>query len=577
MDSLSLTLTIGPVILKAATLAKQCHDIQARLSAPPDSLLAVAEECTEIHRFLESFQDLGRQESSQIGAEATKNINHGIGAVRKSYSKVLASFEEHVEILEESIETRVDGDTHPALRDQDDSWKEEEVYKLINESKQQRETFDSLLEDLQISIQPKASHIQGQDDQIPKIPTIEEPPIPQDPQPSTSRFSIDSTATHDFAINPSRFSADSISSTLSATPFDFDTEALSSPSYRQAFSERVRSLISRPLNSPGDAALLRAVEPLEGEEHYYEQSVEIEWDPSISGSTIRSDGTGSSRSSLRTLDSQVTFSGSLATKSQRIGHPVNPVHVSHIGFDPVTGDFTGLPAEWRKILLAEDERARAAAASSAGQPSSGLNPSSGSARSKKSTTIKLVVVGDSGRLKQCLLITYVTNKYPSEYVPQVFDNYAVTIMVGDEPYTLGIFDTTGQESYDRLRPLSYPLTDVFMIIISTSTPSNYTSARDTWAPELKHHCPGVPFLLVGIQDPPDAAVDTASKKKARVDKGRKLAGEIGAEKYVECELESGRGVKNVFDEAIVAALEPVVVPKKRRRSKLRLLSRIEED
>ena len=87
-----------------------------------------------------------------------------------------------------------------------------------------------------------------------------------------------------------------------------------------------------------------------------------------------------------------------------------------------------------------------------------------------------------------------------------------------------------------------------MIIISTSTPSHYTSARDTWAPELKHHCPGVPFLLVGIQDPPDAAVDTASKKKARVDAGRKLAREIGAEKYVECELESGRGVKIVFDE-----------------------------
>ncbi|KAH7398037.1 small GTPase CDC42 [Cadophora sp. MPI-SDFR-AT-0126] len=193
------------------------------------------------------------------------------------------------------------------------------------------------------------------------------------------------------------------------------------------------------------------------------------------------------------------------------------------------------------------------------------------------TISRLVVVGDSGKLKQCLLITYVTNKYPTEYVPQVFDNYAVQVLVGDEPYTLGLFDTTGQESYDRLRPLSYPQTDVFMIIISTSTPSHYKSARDIWAPELKHHCPGVPFLLVGIQDPPNDALDTASRKKARVDEGKKLAREIRAEKYVECELQSGKGVKNVFDEAIVAALEPVVVPKKRRLSRLRLLARIEED
>jgi len=31
----------------------------------------------------------------------------------------------------------------------------------------------------------------------------------------------------------------------------------------------------------------------------------------------------------------------------------------------------------------------------------------------------------------------------------VFDNYAVTVMIGGEPYTLGLFDTAGQEDYDR--------------------------------------------------------------------------------------------------------------------------------
>ena len=36
---------------------------------------------------------------------------------------------------------------------------------------------------------------------------------------------------------------------------------------------------------------------------------------------------------------------------------------------------------------------------------------------------------------------------------------AVTVMIGGEPYTLGLFDTAGQEDYDRLRPLSYPQTD----------------------------------------------------------------------------------------------------------------------
>jgi len=60
----------------------------------------------------------------------------------------------------------------------------------------------------------------------------------------------------------------------------------------------------------------------------------------------------------------------------------------------------------------------------------------------------------------------------------VFDNYAVTVMIGGEPYTLGLFDTAGQEDYDRLRPLSYPQTDVFLVCFSVISPSSYENVKE---------------------------------------------------------------------------------------------------
>ena len=70
-------------------------------------------------------------------------------------------------------------------------------------------------------------------------------------------------------------------------------------------------------------------------------------------------------------------------------------------------------------------------------------------------------------------------------VPTVFDNYAVTVMIGEDPYTLGLFDTAGQEDYDRLRPLSYPQTDVFLVCFSVTSPASFENVREKWFPEVR--------------------------------------------------------------------------------------------
>ena len=185
-------------------------------------------------------------------------------------------------------------------------------------------------------------------------------------------------------------------------------------------------------------------------------------------------------------------------------------------------------------------------------------------------TIKCVVVGDGAVGKTCMLISYASNKFPVEYVPTVFDNYAVNLCISGEPYRLGLFDTAGQEEYDRLRTLAYPSTDVFLLCFSVASPSSFENLKEKWIPEVKHYCPKTPIVLVGTQsdlrsDPHTISRLTRSKQDfISEEEAKKLARRIKAYTYAECSALTQKGLKNVFDEAILATFrEPEEDQKKR--------------
>jgi len=53
--------------------------------------------------------------------------------------------------------------------------------------------------------------------------------------------------------------------------------------------------------------------------------------------------------------------------------------------------------------------------------------------------------------------------------------------------------------YDRLRPLSYPQTDVFLVCYSVVSPASFDNVRAKRSPEIKHNNPETPIVLVGTK------------------------------------------------------------------------------
>ena len=115
------------------------------------------------------------------------------------------------------------------------------------------------------------------------------------------------------------------------------------------------------------------------------------------------------------------------------------------------------------------------------------------------TNLKVVFVGDLNVGKTSFLITLSNNCYPAEYIPTINDFSELQVIYEGKTYYIMPWDTAAQDDYERLRPLCYPQTDVFVFCFSFKRFQSLKNIQNKWYPEVTSHCgKKIKSVLVGL-------------------------------------------------------------------------------
>ncbi|PTB35731.1 uncharacterized protein TrAFT101_010579 [Trichoderma asperellum] len=203
----------------------------------------------------------------------------------------------------------------------------------------------------------------------------------------------------------------------------------------------------------------------------------------------------------------------------------------------------------------------------------------------KTVQRKLVLLGDGASGKTSLLNVFTRGYFPTVYEPTVFENYVHDIFVDNVHIELSLWDTAGQEEFDRLRSLSYDDTDLIVLCYSVDSKDSLENVESKWVGEIADNCPGVKLVLIalkcdlrqtGDEEPEEADAAAAADGNAQrekpptisYDEGLEVAKRIGASRYLECSAMKNRGVNEAFTEAARVALS---VKKEREDNKCTLM------
>ncbi|KAF6214504.1 hypothetical protein GE061_009247 [Apolygus lucorum] len=153
---------------------------------------------------------------------------------------------------------------------------------------------------------------------------------------------------------------------------------------------------------------------------------------------------------------------------------------------------------------------------------------------------KLLLIGDSGVGKSCLLLRFADDLYSESYISTIGVDFKIrTIQLDDKIIKLQIWDTAGQERFRTITSSYYRGAHGIIVVYDMTDAESFASLKN-WLEEVdRFACPNVSKLLVGNK------FDLTSKRAVDVETAESFSEEQGIP-FIETSAKNNVNVENAF-------------------------------
>jgi len=163
--------------------------------------------------------------------------------------------------------------------------------------------------------------------------------------------------------------------------------------------------------------------------------------------------------------------------------------------------------------------------------------------SRYENVYKILLVGDSGVGKSCLLLRYTDGTFSENFISTIGVDFKIkTIQVDGQTVKLQIWDTAGQERFKTITSSYYRGSHGIFVVYDITDIVSFNNIR-VWIEEIKKYTSGEAVQLFLVGNKKDQEVNRA----VETSQGQELASKLGA-KFLETSAKDRLNVDQMFIE-----------------------------